>query len=148
MTDPTNTPKAPDDVYQHAAGQQSNAPGPTQSTYEEATRCPQCGKPGEVVKQETIPPATARRLNLQVGTQIHHVICQFALCPWYDTAPWIVQVNPDGSVPPKTDHRGAPKHYVGDFGTPEEAKRLIDALKAQAERETKEHAEVQRPRDL
>jgi hypothetical protein len=115
MTDPTNTPKAPDDVYQHAAGQQSNAPGPTQSTYEEATRCPQCGKPGEVVKQETIPPATARRLDLQVGTQIHHVICQFD---------------------------------VGDFGTPEEAKRLIDALKAQAERETKEHAEVQRPRDL
>lgn len=65
----------------------------TQTTYEQATRCPKCKNPGQVIKKEQAGP------ELPYGTQRHVVQCRTEVCVWFATD-WIVQVNPDGSVPP------------------------------------------------
>lgn len=100
-----------------------------QSTYEEATRCPKCSLPGEV-KIKRPAPADA---HLPRGTEIHTVYCKTTLCPWYNTC-WIVQVNPDGSVPPPKNHTREPKVYSGIEGHDELAAQLIAGIKAERER--------------
>lgn len=82
----------------------------TDSTLEDARRCPTCEQPGKLinrrpVRTEGIPRGTVAELNE----------CRNDRCPDYlppqvvangDRMPpsrnrWLVQVNPDGSVPPK-----------------------------------------------
>jgi hypothetical protein len=78
-----------------------------ETTWEEASRCPQCGQPGESIKKIPMPPGS----GIPRGTVVHTVKCQNTKrC---DFGVWLVQVNPDGSVPPKTDHTGHEKKYVG-----------------------------------
>jgi hypothetical protein len=101
------------------------------STYEEATRCPKCGNPGNVRKKTAAP----REANLPRGTTIHHVYCEHELCPWYDTT-WMVQVNADGSVPPPKNHRGQPKIYQGFENHDQMARDITAAMEAQVRRET------------
>jgi hypothetical protein len=81
----------------------------TETTYEEAKRCPKCQTPGEDRRQTSAGEA------LPQGTKIHHIYCVNERCEWYNT-PWMIQVNVDGSVPPPQDHRGKPKVYEGFEG--------------------------------
>lgn len=74
------------------------------TTFEEAKQCPMCAQPGEDTTSTSAPGIR--------GARIHHIYCRNEKCTWYNT-PWMVQVNADGSVPPKRDHRGEPKQYVG-----------------------------------
>jgi hypothetical protein len=111
----------------------------TAPTFEEAKRCPRCDKPGEDRKQMVVLGKSFKGGKAPVA---HTIYCVTELCPWYNT-PWIVQVNGDGTIPPPQDHSRTQKEYVGDFGTPEEAKALIDSLRRQAASETKtDHTEI------
>jgi hypothetical protein len=77
------------------------------TTFEEAKKCPKCGKPGE--------DAGVRRAPGNLGSQgvtLHTIFCRTELCRWYNT-PYYIQVNADGSVPPPRDHTGEPKLYQG-----------------------------------
>jgi hypothetical protein len=100
----------------------------SETTYEAATRCPKCDKPGDVTIRE---PAR----NLPPGTQLHTVYCRTPLCPWNDTC-WFVQVNPDGTVPPPTDHTGAPKQYERFEGHDALAAQVQDSIRRQQRAET------------
>lgn len=111
-----------------------------QSTYEEATRCPKCGNPGDVTSKVPAP----RQANLPLGTQIHTVYCRSELCPWLNTC-WMVQVNKDGSVPPPTNHTGQAKVYQGFEGHDEEAKRVVESLRREAAAQTQPGTEVRNP---
>lgn len=72
-----------------------------ESTFEEAKRCPRCKKPGNDRHQSLV--RGAREKGLDPGTAVHYIYCENPVCPWYETN-WIIQVNPDGSVPPPTMH--------------------------------------------
>jgi hypothetical protein len=107
------------------------------TTYEEAKKCPKCGRVGEVRGKRQAP-------NLPRGTMIHTVYCVTELCKWFDT-PFYVQVNPDGSVPPPRNHTGEKKHYIGFEGHDDLAKRIVDNVRAQHEKEKDEHYEIKNP---
>jgi hypothetical protein len=112
-------------------------PESVESTYEEATRCPKCGKPGDVRSKQAAPK------TLLPGTQIHHVYCITELCRWYNTA-WMVQVNRDGSVPPPTNHTGRNKMYIQDKDADRMAAEIRASIDRQIEIETQHggHGEV------
>lgn len=62
------------------------------TTVEEARKCAKCGKPGAQV-------ATSATMNQRrQRVTVHTFKCETELCPWFETT-WIVQVNPDGTVP-------------------------------------------------
>lgn len=65
-------------------------------TYEEAKRCPKCQEPGEKTKEEV-----ARRVP---GARLHTIHCRNSRCSWYNT-PYIIQVNPDGTIPRPDAHK-------------------------------------------
>jgi hypothetical protein len=77
-----------------------------QTTFEEASRCPQCKQPGKDTKSIPIP----------LGV-------------------WLVQVDPDGSVPPPQDHSKKPKLYLGFEGHDQRAMEIANQLRAGIERE-------------
>jgi len=105
------------------------------TTYEEATRCPKCEKPGSVRKKTTV--RKGRRTVEQ-----HLVYCETELCPWFNTA-WIIQVNEDGSIPEAYSQVG-PKQYPKL--SPESETRVQEAMEAQLAAETRPGGEVRNPR--
>lgn len=68
------------------------------ATLEEATRCPKCDEPG--AKTETRP---ADR-----GGKIYTYECRNERCRWFGDGGWIVQVNPDGTIP---ERKKGPKEF-------------------------------------
>ena len=68
------------------------------TTFEEAKLCPKCSMPGEDVA--TTPAEKDPRKT------IHTIYCRNDQCTWFNT-PWLVQVNPDGSVPKAYEQLGA-----------------------------------------
>lgn len=110
----------------------------SQTTYEEASRCPRCGKPGEVMSKQPAP-------NMPKGTKVHLVYCRTKGCRWENTA-WPIQVNPDGSVP-VIDHSRTEKEYPSAGLDTEIGERLVKSLEKQLEAETSpEGGEVRNPR--
>jgi hypothetical protein len=75
--------------------------------------------------------------GLAPGTKVHQIFCRTGDCPWENT-PWLVQVNPDGSVPAPRDHTGEAKVYVGFETHAQEARDIIRALKAEKDASTVE----------
>lgn len=69
------------------------------STYEEAKRCPICKESGEKTGD------SSAGVRARPGTRIHSFTCRNARCRWHDGAPWVVQINPDGTVPAPNTHR-------------------------------------------
>lgn len=63
----------------------------TETTYEEAKRCPKCEQPGQEIGTKP----------MRGGGHIKTIICHNSRCNWHDTT-WIVQVNADGSIPEPT----------------------------------------------
>jgi len=83
-------------------------PETTRPTFEVAKRCPTCSQPGQEYLTQPAPAAA----GLPRGTKIVHIRCEHTLCPDY-AGVWLVQVNPDGSVPEPKNHTGEPKIYAG-----------------------------------
>lgn len=107
------------------------------STYEEAKICPKCKRPGEETKSVSMP-------DMPRGTTVKEIYCRTPLCPWEGT-PWMVQVNPDGTIPAPTNHRNSPKKYIGFEGHDDQARELIEMLKAAAKAETEPGTEIRNP---
>jgi len=62
------------------------------TTYEEAKRCPKCATPGR---------DTGTTTRVKGGGLLHNIVCVNPRCRWYNTS-YVVQTNPDGTVPPPT----------------------------------------------
>jgi hypothetical protein len=99
-----------------------------QTTFEEASRCPQCKQPGKDLKSIPIPPGTP---GVTKGAKIHTIQCQSC-----DFGVWLVQVDPDGSVPPPQDHTKKPKMYLGFEGHDQKARDIIAQLRQGVQRES------------
>ena len=101
----------------------------SQTSWEEAKLCPKCERPGEDRKQ-TPGEGTSK---------IHHIFCVTKLCPWFGT-PWFVQVNADGSIPPKQDPSTFQKQYPKLSAETETriTEGIERQLKAETERQTPE----------
>lgn len=65
-------------------------------TFEDRTMCPKCQLPGEVTL------ATVHRDKAKT----YSVTCRNERCRWFGIN-WLVDVNPDGSVPPVRPHKKA-----------------------------------------
>ena len=107
----------------------SETDGPT---YEEASRCPKCDKPGKLY----VKKPGARR-----GVEVHVIECVTQLCKWYGER-WFVQLNEDGSIPKPYSQIGA-KQYpkVSD----ESITRINEALQQQLNAEQRGDGEVRNP---
>lgn len=68
----------------------------SETTLEEARRCPKCNEPGHDTGNTTNRLHGATR-----GAIIHEYKCMNQRCKWYDTS-YLVQTNPDGTIPPPT----------------------------------------------
>jgi len=91
-------------------------------TFEDHKRCPRCKEPGEDSGSVAAP-------NAPKGTKLHTIYCRNERCKWFNT-PWLVQVNPDGSVPKPVDHKKRPKMYVGFEGHDQMANQIREAMEA------------------
>ncbi|SRR5258706_13166138 len=60
----------------------------TDSTFDEARRCPKCETPGVPMGESPGPHRS----------KIHTFRCMNPRCKWYDTT-YIIQVNQDGTIP-------------------------------------------------
>jgi hypothetical protein len=102
----------------------------TDSTYDEARRCPRCGIPGDVVSKNVV-----RSQELRPGTTAHVIFCRNRDCTWLDTS-WVVQVNPDGTIPPPNYGRDRqPKQFPVNLHD-SEVKRIVDGIEKQVNQET------------
>lgn len=110
----------------------------TQTTYEEATRCPKCSQPGNVRIKRSAPNIKPR------GAMVHTVYCENQLCLWYNTC-WMVQVNADGSIPPPQDHTRSPKVYQGFEEHDQMARDIMNSMNRQVELEKEGGGEVRNP---
>lgn len=103
----------------------------TDTTLEEAKRCPKCNEPGEETGSKPLRTSETR------GARLLDVFCRNSRCSWYNT-PWVIQVNPDGTVPPPNMNREKrfPKldPVVGE--------RVIGNLERQLEAEQRGDAEI------
>jgi hypothetical protein len=98
-----------------------------QTTFEEASRCPQCKQPGKDEKTIKLPAGA----KVPRGTTVHQVRCTNC-----NFGVWLVQVNADGSVPPRTDHTGKPKMYVGFEGHDQQARDIMRQVRAGVQQES------------
>lgn len=95
---------------------------PVQTTYEEAQRCPRCAQPGRFVHKVPINAPGVPR-----GTKVETYECANERCEYgpYDVPGlgkqpgerWAVQVNPDGTIPPKGTRDQQRKEYDIDRHT-------------------------------
>lgn len=110
------------------------------TTFEEAKICPKCQLPGEDASTVSVPAGG----SIRPGTTAHMIYCRNENCKWYNTN-WVVQVNPDGSIPPPQDHSRTEKKYGSQI--PDElGKRIVDNLGRQYQAETQQNTEINRPR--
>src|SRR5712671_2064346 len=74
----------------------------TDTTFEQAKRCPSCKEPGKEVGLQH-PQGLSR------GAKVHVFVCENADRCEYAGDRWLVQTNPDGSIP--TPGRKEPKTF-------------------------------------
>jgi hypothetical protein len=97
------------------------------TTYEEAKKCVKCGLPGEEVSKTPV-----RSGELPKGTQAAIIYCRTTNCPWQDTS-WVVQINPDGSVPMADHSKKQDKQFTGLRPNTPEEKRILNYLNREEE---------------
>jgi hypothetical protein len=86
----------------------------TDTTFETAARCPECEAPGKVVLVTPIPQG-----------KVHTFECAAERCPRTGER-WIVQTNPDGSIPQRTQ---GPKTFPKLNHNSPQAQRARDELR-------------------
>ena len=107
----------------------------SETTYEEARRCAKCQQPGELTNRYAVAqrsPSGEQR-KIAPGTQMHVFTCMNERCRWHGQTCRIVQVNPDGSIPPPTMKRDKQFPAVPDL-TRQVNEQLEAQLHAEAER--------------
>lgn len=104
----------------------------TETTYEEARRCSKCQQPGEKAGEE-------RAHGVTPGAKLHKFVCMNERCVWYGQVCRLVQVNPDGTIPPPIVKRDKQYPTIPDL-----SKQVNDRLAEQLRLEQDGHAEVQR----
>lgn len=107
---------------------------------DDATRCPKCDKPGKETRKFPAPKSSTS----VPGAMIVEFECVSTLCPWFETL-WMVQINPDGSIPEPSNHRGRPKTYLKTKEDDRMAQQIRDAIDAQIAAETRGHGEIRNP---
>lgn len=98
----------------------------SETTFEEAKRCPKCNTPGEdtgILDAVKASHAT-----------VHVIQCVNRQCKWYATS-YLVQVNEDGSVPPP--RKNQPKAYPMPKLSQQQIERIENTIQRQLEQETK-----------
>jgi len=107
---------------------------------DDAKLCPRCKLPGE----ETAKIPTRKR-----GTYALHMMCRNERCKWFNTG-WLVQVNPDGTVPDPVDHKQSREPgFFQNLGRPDPAlaRRIEHIAENQLEQETQPGGgEISNPR--
>lgn len=104
------------------------------TTFEEAKSCPKCGLPGD--DAQTLPVARGKR--------VHIIFCRNAACSWFNTS-WIVQVNPDGTIPTPEYQKKEPKKFPALPIEEQRARDIQAALRADRERQQHKGTEVPNP---
>lgn len=108
------------------------------TTLEEARRCPMCAVPGKHVTTQGAGP------NMPRGTKVEIFECENARCEYGpSTHPilgqiegerWPVQINPDGTVPPKGTRDAQPKEWdIAGKTTANDQQRARDYLRIMEE---------------
>lgn len=92
------------------------------ATLEEAKRCPKCNNVG---KENGIKPGAKPRTKVLV------MLCENPLCRWHGTG-WMIQINPDGSIPDPADNPRGPKQFIIPR-TEGEANAIIESINAEAQ---------------
>lgn len=72
-----------------------------------AKRCPRCQEPGKEIRVANNVPGTPG------GTKMHVFQCKTGGCGWENTN-WLVQENPDGTIPIRKDEPRKPKQFGYD----------------------------------
>lgn len=107
------------------------------TTLEEARRCPRCEQPGNRVGVNV-----AKAPGVSRGTKIETYECVNERCEYGPiTQPvkmngqrWAVQINPDGTIPPKGTRDSQPKEWdIDNHTSPQEQQRARDMLAAEWE---------------
>jgi len=108
----------------------------SEETFEDRTHCPKCKEAGEETSSVPAPEAPK-------GTTLKTIYCRNKRCRWFDTC-WMVQVNPDGSVPEPVDHSKKPKSYLGFETHKEEAAQIMAALERDRQASMNPHSEIRK----
>jgi len=94
----------------------------TDTTLEEARRCPKCNEPGADAGAMAAP----RGQDVTRGATLRKYTCMNNRCRWFEEI-WVVQVNPDGTIPPPTTtRRNTLRPLPDDFGRTRE--RLLEQV--------------------
>lgn len=110
-----------------------------ESQYEEAQRCPRCQNPGKFVGKTPISVPGVQR-----GTKVETYECVNTRCEYgpqehpilgkQSGERWAIQVNPDGSIPPRGVRDNQAKEYdIHRHTSPQERARARDMLAQQYE---------------
>jgi hypothetical protein len=113
-------------------------------TYEEAKRCPKCKQPGRLksVENPLVSPEDRTRFGIQRGAKVETYVCINERCRWFETG-WVVQLNPDGSIPDRTQALAKDKQYPALPGwAAKPAETVINDLRRMAQEE--EEAQMRR----
>lgn len=107
----------------------------SETTFEEAKKCPKCGKSGKEVR------VTSGQNDRGKPVKNHLIECVTQLCPWFGT-PWVVTEYEDGSIP-------QPYTKLGDKQflriSQESMTRIEESVRHQLQTETKPDGEIQNP---
>lgn len=102
------------------------------TTLEVAKACPKCKLPGREVS--TVPVPTGPDSDIRPGTKAKVIECMNNECTWYRTT-WVVQVNPDGTIP--IPHRKEKQFHLSSTFL-QRGRELVEATERQLELETQQ----------
>lgn len=103
----------------------------SETTLEQASRCPRCEDPGEYTGEQTLESVR--------GAKLKKFTCRNSRCKWFNQICAVVQVNSNGTIPPATLQR--PKQFTA---LPDDGGRTVANLEKQLRVETGKGGEIQR----
>lgn len=107
------------------------------TTFEEAKLCPRCKKPGEEASK--VP---AR--DMKPGTVVYVIFCRTPGCRWENTS-WLIQVNPDGSIPTEDYSKREKKTFPVSESAAQQARDIERAVARERELQQRGGGEVRNP---
>jgi hypothetical protein len=105
----------------------------TDTTLEEARRCPKCEQPGQEAGEQRVTGRDVTR-----GAKLRSYLCMNQRCRWYGQVCRLIQINPDGTIP-------QPSKREKSFPTvPDLTQQVNDAVERQLRLELGGGAEIHR----